>query len=274
VGAFDAQITVMGRGQAPVITGTVKPDALGATLTAHIQASGVKSNRRIVVFAFESNDANGNADSSKVGLYYSKIGPDADGRVDMQLLVDVPDTSLQQYPFLFVTAVLGEDQRDCDGTLIEGTGPSLPDDTACLTLQRPGAPSTAAPSSAVQPLSRPVFVTVSAIEPQTHTGVSLSKGDAFVVRATGRVQYQPNGPMVGPDGAPNLKPESECVLAGGTHHAALIGRISPKSQPFLIGESYQGIAQAPGELLLEINDRGLPGNMGNFKVSIQVQKAS
>jgi hypothetical protein len=64
------------------------------------------------------------------------------------------------------------------------------------------------------------------------------------------------------------------VLAGGTHHAALIGRISPKSQPFLIGESYQGIAQAPGELLLEINDRGLPGNMGNFKVSIQVQKAS
>src|SRR3954452_1378908 len=52
--AFDAQISVMGRGQAPAVTGTVTPTASGDQLDATVVASGVKSSNRIVVFAYAS----------------------------------------------------------------------------------------------------------------------------------------------------------------------------------------------------------------------------
>ena len=124
--AFDAQITVMGHGQAPVVTGLVKPNPSGATLDAHVAAAGVRSSDRIVVFAFESSDEHGDRNSQKIPLYYSKSGPDSDGRVDLSVRADVPSSHASQYPYMFITAVLGEDQRDCDGELIEGAGPARP----------------------------------------------------------------------------------------------------------------------------------------------------
>src|SRR4051812_22163730 len=57
--AFDAQISVMGRGQAPAVTGTVTPTASGDQLDATVVASGVKSSNRIVVFAYASSDEHG-----------------------------------------------------------------------------------------------------------------------------------------------------------------------------------------------------------------------
>jgi hypothetical protein len=138
--AFDAQISVMGRGVAPVVTGAITVKGSGASMDVHVLAVGVKSSNRIVVFAFESSDEKGDTESGKVPLYYSRSGPDENGRLDMHVVVDVPGTRLNKYPYVFVTAVLGEDQRDCDGVLLQGKGPlKLPNETACLTLQRPGA---------------------------------------------------------------------------------------------------------------------------------------
>jgi hypothetical protein len=284
--AFNAQIVVMGKGQAPVVTGTITPASSGDSLDAHVIATGVRSSDRIVVYAFESSDQNGDIHSTKVPLYYSKSGPDPDGRVDVHVTAQVPSSSLQTYPYLFVTAVLGEQQRDCDGAPIEegGSTAPAPDKTACLTLQRPGAPppvaTSSAPSSAsasssasssVLALSSPTVLDVPGTVAWTRTGLSLTQGQRFVVHATGQVGFIQAAPPVGPDGATDEHP-GVCVLPGPDHHAALIGRIRGPSPgaPFLIGSAFDGRADRGGELELGINDTGVENNSGTFQASVQV----
>jgi hypothetical protein len=278
--AFDAQITVMGRGQAPAVTGSVTPTPSGDSLDAHVVATGVRSSNRIVVLAFESSDEHGDTRSTKVPLYYSKTGPDADGTVDVHVVAQVPASDLQAFPYVFVTAVLGEDQRDCDGALIAGEGPAAPEETACLTLQRPGAPtpssaaaSPAAASSPASPgaLSSPTAVSVSGSVAWTDTGLSLTRGQRFVVHATGRVVFAKGVPPVGPDGATDPHP-GVCVLPGPDHHAALIARISAPTPgaPFLVGSTFDGTADRDGQLQLGINDVGVDGNAGAFQAGVQV----
>jgi hypothetical protein len=282
--AFNAQIVVMGHGQAPVVTGTIMPTSSGDSLDAHVVASGVKSSDRIVVLAFESSDENGDIHSSKVPLYYSKSGPDPDGKVDVHVTAQVPSSSLQAYPYLFVTAVLGEQQRDCDGVLIEGDGPAAPDATACLTLQRPGAvaPVATSPAPSAAPAapsaftpapapSSPTVVQVPGTVAWTRTGLSLTQGQRFDVRATGQVSFIETAPPVGPDGATDKHP-GVCVLPGPDHHAALIGRILGPSPgtPFLVGSNFHGEADQSGELELGINDIGVDNNGGAFQASVQV----
>jgi hypothetical protein len=278
--AFDAQITVMGRGQAPAVTGSVTPTPSGDSLDAHVVATGVRSSNRIVVLAFQSSDEHGDTRSTKVPLYYSKTGPDADGTVDVHVVAQVPASDLQAFPYVFVTAVLGEDQRDCDGALIAGEGPAAPEETACLTLQRPGAPtpssaaaSPAAASSPASPgaLSSPTAVSVSGSVAWTDTGLSLTRGQRFVVHATGRVVFAKGVPPVGPDGATDPHP-GVCVLPGPDHHAALIARISAPTPgaPFLVGSTFDGTADRDGQLQLGINDVGVDGNAGAFQAGVQV----
>jgi hypothetical protein len=278
--AFDAQITVMGRGQTPAVTGSVTPTPSGDSLDAHVVATGVRSSNRIVVLAFESSDEHGDTRSTKVPLYYSKTGPDADGTVDVHVVAQVPASDLQAFPYVFVTAVLGEDQRDCDGALIAGEGPAAPEETACLTLQRPGAPtpssaaaSPAAASSPASPgaLSSPTAVSVSGSVAWTDTGLSLTRGQRFVVHATGRVVFAKGVPPVGPDGATDPHP-GVCVLPGPDHHAALIARISAPTPgaPFLVGSTFDGTADRDGQLQLGINDVGVDGNAGAFQAGVQV----
>jgi hypothetical protein len=278
--AFDAQITVMGRGQAPVVTGSVTPVASGDVLDAHVLAAGVRSSKRIVVLAFKSSDEHGDTRSTKVPVYFSKSGPDADGRVDVHVVAQVPASDLQAFPYVFVTAVLGEDQRDCDGARIEGEGPAAPEETACLTLQRPGAPppaSTSAPSPAASPpastgdLSSPTTVDVSGSVAWTDTGLSLAQGQRLVVRADGQVSSSEGVAPVGPDGATDLHP-GVCVLPGPDHHAALIARISggAPGPPFLVGSAFDGPADRAGQLQLGVNDIGVDNNAGAFSASIQV----
>jgi hypothetical protein len=284
--AFNAQIVVMGNGQAPVVTGTVTPTSAGDALDAHVLANGVKSSNRIVVLAFESSDQNGDTHSTKVPLYYSKSGPDSDGKVDVHVTAQVPNSSLQAFPYLFVTAVLGEQQRDCDGALIEGDGPPAPDATACLTLQRPGAAASVAPAApAPTPATpstlgsapaapSPKVVDVSGAVAWTRTGLQLTQGERFDVRATGQVSFIQTAPPVGPDGATDPHP-GVCVLPGPDHHAALIGRILGPSAgtPFLVGSTFDGHANLSGELELGINDIGVDNNGGAFHASIQVATA-
>jgi hypothetical protein len=285
--AFNAQISVMGHGQAPVVSGTITPTSSGDSLDAHVIASGVKSSNRIVVFAFESSDEHGDIHSAKVPLYYSKSGPDPDGKVDVHVTAQAPSSNLETYPYLFVTAVLGEQQRDCDGAPVEGDGPAAPDATACLTLQRPGAPLPAATSSApaAAPASPSVFtsapapsssaaVEVPGTAAWTRTGLSLTQGQRFDVRATGQVSFIPTAPPVGPDGATDQHP-GVCVLPGPDHHGALIGRILGPSpgMPFLVGSTFDGQAGQSGELELGINDVGVDNNGGAFQASVQMATA-
>lgn len=274
--AFDAQIAVMGRGQAPAVTGSVTPTGSGDTLDAHVVATGVRSSNRIVVLAFESSDEHGDTRSRKVPLYYSKTGPDADGRVDVHVVAQVPAADLQAFPYVFVTAVLGEDQRDCDGALIQGEGPAAPEETACLTLQRPGAPappsaSAPSPPAATGALSSPTAVGVSGSVAWTDTGLSLTQGQRLVVHATGRVSFAEGATPVGPDGATDPHP-GVCVLPGPDHHAALIARISGRTPgvPFLVGSTFDGTADRDGQLQLGINDVGVDNNGGAFQASVQV----
>jgi hypothetical protein len=277
----------MGYGQAPVVTGTVTPTSAGDVLDAHVIASGVKSSNRIVVLAFESSDQNGDTHSTKVPLYYSKSGPDPDGKVDVHVTAQVPSSSLQAFPYLFVTAVLGEQQRDCDGALIEVDGPPAPDATACLTLQRPGAAAPAAPPSPPAPAPATPSTLGSAPAPPsskavdvpgavawTRTGLYLTQGERFDVRATGQVSFIQTAPPVGPDGATDEHP-GVCVLPGPDHHAALIGRILGPSPgtPFLVGSTFDGQANRSGELELGINDIGVDNNGGAFHASVQVATA-
>jgi hypothetical protein len=258
--AFDAQISVMGRGQAPLVTGAVKPGPSGDTVDARVVATGVKSSNRVVVWAYQSSDQNGDRNSRKAPFYYSKSGPDTDGRVDIPVVADVPNSDAGQYPYVFVTAVLGEEQRDCDGVLIAGTGPPRPNETACLTLQKPvgGQPL------ATRSLDVPGSVS------WTDSGVSLKQGQPFGVHATGQVSFVPGGPLVGPNGAADLHP-GVCVLPGPTQHAGLIGRISSSTPgtPFLVGDNFTGVAYRSGQLVLGINDTGVDNNSGSFHVSIQ-----
>jgi hypothetical protein len=271
--AFDAQIAVMGTGEAPVVTGTVTPSATGSTLDARVLASGIKADRRIVVFAFESSDDHGDVASRKVPLYYSKSGPDADGKVDMHLAVAVPGADLQQYPYVFVTAVLGEEQRDCDGVLLEGHGPPAPTATACLTVERPGAATATPPPTA--PAAAPTSartVDVPGTVAWDRTGVRLTKGQQVTIDATGSVSYAGGTPPVGPDGAADPHP-GVCVLPGADHHAGLIARIGPTGTPFLVGRHFSGAAPATGELELGINDTGTENNAGSYRATVEAAQA-
>jgi hypothetical protein len=278
--AFDAQIAVLGTGQAPVVTGSVAPTSAGSTLTARVLATGVQADRRVVVFAFESSDDHGDVASHKVPLYYSKTGPDADGRVAVDVSAALPAADAQQYPYVFVTAVLGEEQRDCDGVLLDGRGAPAPDGTACLTLQRPGAstaasgpPTSPASSTAGLPPLTPVRqLSVPGTSSWTVSGVQLARGQRFSVHATGAVTSTGGGPRVGPDGAPEPHPGAG-VLPGADHHAALIGRIGDAGTPFLVGSSFQGAAAAPGVLVLGVNDLGVHDNGGAFQASIDVAQS-
>jgi hypothetical protein len=296
--AFEAQITVMGTGEAPMVTGALTPNALGATLKARIQASGVKWDKRIVVFAFESANDEGSVSGRGPALYYSKSGPDANGRVDMDVIVNVPNSNVADYPYIAVTAVLGEDQRDCDGVVVEHPHePQRATETACLTLQRPGvaavrsgsaAPSgSASPSGSTAPrsgsappsatssppagaLSAPHSVFVPGAQAWSDTSSDLAPGQRFIVTATGSVRYSSDH-STGPQGETDTN-SLLCVLGGGTHHAGLIGLIAGTGEPFYVGPHYEGVAGQAGELYLGINDTTIDDNSGGFTATIQVQQ--
>jgi hypothetical protein len=132
--AVNAQIRVMGTSQAPEIAGNVRRDGTEYMFEGDVKASGVTSNRRITIFAYQTND---DADTlDKPVLLQSSSGPDADGLVDVPLRIPIHSDS--QNHLIVVTAVLGEHQRNCDGRLFDDQDEAPDTQTvACLVLRLP-----------------------------------------------------------------------------------------------------------------------------------------
>ncbi len=132
--AVSAQIRVMGTSQAPEIAGNVRRDAKEYLFEGVVKASGVTSDSRITIFAYQTNNDADTAD--KPVLLQSSSGPNADGVVDVPLRIPIHSDS--PYHLIVVTAVLGEHQRDCDGRLLDSAGDEPDTRTvACLVLGLP-----------------------------------------------------------------------------------------------------------------------------------------
>jgi hypothetical protein len=81
------------------------------------------------------------------------------------------------------------------------------------------------------------------------TGLELGEGDELAITASGQVDLLVNGQNVtGPAGNPQFG------VAPGTSHppGALLGKIGPSGQTFLIGENFKGSAKGEGKLYLQI----------------------
>jgi hypothetical protein len=132
--AVNAQIRVMGTSQAPEIVGNVRRDVKEYVFEGDVKASGVTSDSRITIFAYQTNN---DADTAqKPVLLQSSSGPNSDGIVNVPLRI--PIHADNQYHLIVVTAVLGEHQRDCDGRLVDDKVPEPDTRTvACLVLRLP-----------------------------------------------------------------------------------------------------------------------------------------
>ncbi|MBI4769043.1 MAG: hypothetical protein HY784_01165 [Chloroflexi bacterium] len=108
------------------------------------------------------------------------------------------------------------------------------------------------------------------------TGVKLSPGDAFQIRASGEWQYSPYVGLHGPAGgmwAPDWYPLPGDSMPGGVKGGALLGRIGEAGQVFYVGARYSGQAAAGGTLYLRINDDLLGDNEGTLSLQITVWPA-
>jgi hypothetical protein len=133
--AVTAQIGVMGTSQAPQISGGVGHDGNDVVVDGHVKASGVRSVDRITIYSYQTDEDADSAD--KPQLYQSSSGPDADGVVDVALKLVVHNGN--GWPRLVViTAVLGEDKRNCDGRPVQaGAASTDVRRVACLVLRLP-----------------------------------------------------------------------------------------------------------------------------------------
>jgi len=114
-------------------------------------------------------------------------------------------------------------------------------------------------------------------DPWLDSGVRLRVGDVVTVTATGTITHAP-GQSVGPAG--DTRPElAQFNLIPG-NHAALLGRLGPTGQPFVIGASREvkidAAAVTTGNnvaLFLGINDAGLDNNGGAFAITMVIRRA-
>jgi hypothetical protein len=99
------------------------------------------------------------------------------------------------------------------------------------------------------------------------TGVQVSQGDIYTIRAKGSWLYSPFAGPNGPEGhrrfsAPGFYPLPR--VGGG----ALIGRIGEDGQPFYVGSRTSGRAERHGLLYLRIDDDRLGDNEGYLEVQV------
>lgn len=113
------------------------------------------------------------------------------------------------------------------------------------------------------------------------TGVAVRAGDQLQIRAEGQWaainprQISANvSPFVGPDGYIRTA-GAKGLLLESANRGALIGRIGENGTPFLVGSSYQGVAEGDGALFVTMNE--LPGqfddNNGRLGITISVTPA-
>ncbi len=103
------------------------------------------------------------------------------------------------------------------------------------------------------------------------TGVQLSTGDWYAIRAEGSWLYSPYAGPNGPEGhrrfsAPNFYPLPQ--VPGG----ALIGRVGEDGSPFYVGNRASGMADRNGLLYLRIDDDRLGDNEGHVTIEVKVTR--
>jgi hypothetical protein len=120
-------------------------------------------------------------------------------------------------------------------------------------------------------LPRTWQVTVDGTVDYTDTGVDLPAGRQVSIVAEGEVFHNESA-STGPEGFPN-RPDLLTPVPSENHNA-LIGRIGPTGEPFLVGRSTSFTTPTAGRLLLGINDGGLENNRGSFEAVVTVDPAS
>ena len=133
--AIRAQIDVMSTSQAPQLFGNVQRAATQWQFVGGVKASGVRSSDRITIYSYQTTDAEVSANRPQ--LLHASIGPDANGVVDIPLEIPVGSQDWGG-PLVVVTAVLGEENRNCEGQVAGQDAASV--DTArvaCLVLRLP-----------------------------------------------------------------------------------------------------------------------------------------
>ena len=99
----------------------------------------------------------------------------------------------------------------------------------------------------------------------TDSGIDVVTGNTLDIEAGGRIKHSENGPLLTPDGDPNL-PGHESNLPGveDANHAGLIGKIGEDGVPFVVGSEFETTVELDGRLYLGINDKGVTNNDGEF----------
>jgi hypothetical protein len=105
------------------------------------------------------------------------------------------------------------------------------------------------------------------------TGIRVKRGDRIVSTATGSINWVNSGYVTDPRGNPQIgqwtRINNQPILYG-----ALVGRIGPSGQFFLMGDKYSDKAAADGNLFIAIGCNWGPQNAtGEYKVRIEVRPA-
>jgi hypothetical protein len=111
----------------------------------------------------------------------------------------------------------------------------------------------------------PITVYVPGTVVWTDSDIDVVTGDHLKIEAGGGIQHSKNGPLLTPDGDPNL-PGHPSNLAGveDANHAGLIGKIGDDGVPFVVGSGIEMAVESEGRLYLGINDIGVDNNEGEF----------
>jgi hypothetical protein len=103
----------------------------------------------------------------------------------------------------------------------------------------------------------------------TNTNLRVRQGEQIRFEATGRIYYmRTDDASAGPDGNPAMI--SKAYPVSGVAVGALIGRVGPNGQPFVIGGNRDPLGMpATGLLFLGINDDNFADNSGAFRVIVR-----
>ena len=131
---------------------------------------------------------------------------------------------------------------------------------------------TAEPTTVPARSEGPRYLTVSAQQLWTDSGIDVVAGDRLEVQASGNILYSP-ADQIGPEGLAreNLRPHN---VIPEYNHAGLIGRIGEFGAPFPVGSALSLTAPAGGRLFLGVNDLGVDNNGPSaFQVTVTVTAA-
>lgn len=115
-------------------------------------------------------------------------------------------------------------------------------------------------------------ITIYAYRQWQSTGIDLEPGDQVRISASGEWQYSPYVGRHGPEGGG--KPVTVATYPmQGVDGGVLLGRIGETGQEFYVGRGTTWYVDAPGRLMLRINDDLLGDNVGQLTIQVGVTPA-